>query len=109
MQNRYVADIGDYVKLAILRALAPGRRLGVVWWLFPNENHNADGGHRDYLKQRDRWKHFDPVLFEALSNIEDEKKLDVRAIEECAVLPNALFASEPVPCDGRPIAPPGGR
>lgn len=74
MQNRYVADIGDYVKLAILRALAPGRRLGVVWWLFPNENHNADGGHRDYIKQRDRWKHFDPVLFEALSNIEDEKK-----------------------------------
>jgi len=35
MQNRFVADIGDYVKLAILRALARDRSLGVVWWLFP--------------------------------------------------------------------------
>lgn len=34
----------------------------------------------------------------------------MRAIEECAVLPNALFASEPVPCDGRPVsARPGVR
>jgi len=30
MQNRYVADIGDYVKLAILRALSPDRNLGVA-------------------------------------------------------------------------------
>jgi hypothetical protein len=40
MQNRYVEDIGDYVKLAILRALSSRpsvRRLGVAWWLFPDE------------------------------------------------------------------------
>lgn len=43
MQNRYVGDIGDYVKLAILRALLPGRRLGVAWWLYPDERHNRDG------------------------------------------------------------------
>jgi hypothetical protein len=31
MQNRYVADIGDYVKLAILRALADkSMRIGVA-------------------------------------------------------------------------------
>ena len=50
MQNRYVADIGDYVKLAILRKLALGRSLGVVWWPSPDEHHNADGGHREYLE-----------------------------------------------------------
>jgi hypothetical protein len=27
MQNRYVGDIGDYVKLAVLRALSPGYHL----------------------------------------------------------------------------------
>jgi hypothetical protein len=104
MQNRYVADIGDYVKLAILRALARNRTLGVVWWLLPNENHNADGGHREYLTRQDQWKHFDPELFEALLNIDDERRLDVRAIGESGVLPNALYVSDPVPCGGQPFS-----
>jgi hypothetical protein len=38
MQNRYVGDIGDYLKLGIVRALSPGYHLGVVpsqkWWKF---------------------------------------------------------------------------
>ena len=33
MQNRYVGDIGDYVKYGLLRALADGRQLGVAWYL----------------------------------------------------------------------------
>ncbi len=102
MQNRYVADIGDYVKLAILRRLAFGRRLGVAWWLFPDEHHNTDGAHREYLGRQNEWKHFDPDLFEALLNIENEKKWDVGALEEAAVLPNAVFASDPVPSGARP-------
>jgi hypothetical protein len=104
MQNRYVADIGDYVKLAILRRLGCGRRLGVAWWLFPDEHHNTDGSHREYLAQRDKWAHFDPDLFEALLKIENEKKLDMLAIEEAAVLPNAVFASHHVPCEVRPFS-----
>lgn len=104
MQNRYVADIGDYVKLAILRTLARGRRLGVVWWLFPDEHHNADGGHREYLERQNEWKRFDPDLFEALLRIEKEKKREVRAIEKSAVLPNTMFVSDPVPCEARPFS-----
>jgi hypothetical protein len=104
MQNRYVADIGDYVKFAILRRLAFGRRLGVAWWLFPDEHHNTDGAHREYLGQRNEWAHFDPDLFEALLKIENEKKLNVLTIEEAAVLPNAVFASDPVPCEARPYS-----
>ena len=33
MQDRYVGDIRDFVKLSVLRALMPGERLGVAWWL----------------------------------------------------------------------------
>ena len=51
MQDRYVGDMGDYVKLAILRALMPGERLGVAWWRFPDEVHNADGRHVGYLRK----------------------------------------------------------
>jgi len=84
MQNRYVADIGDYVKLAILRQLAAGKRVGVAWWLVPDESHNGDGGNRQYLKRPDEWKRFDPDLFEALLKIDKEKDLDVRALEDPA-------------------------
>lgn len=97
MQNRYVADISDYVKLAILRALAPGRRLGVAWWLFPDESHSGDGGHREYLKRPNEWKRFDPELFEALLKIDKEGRLDVCALEDAAVLPSAVFAHDLLP------------
>ena len=49
MQDRYAGDVDDYVKLALLRALAPGRKLGVAWYLYPDEDHNADGRHVSYI------------------------------------------------------------
>lgn len=104
MQNRYVADIGDYVKFAILRALAFDRSLGVVWWLFPDEHHNADGGHREYLERPKEWRDFDSDLFDALLEIEKRKKRNVCAIEEASILPNAVFVPDPVPCEIRPFS-----
>ena len=72
MQNRYAGDIGDYVKLAILRHLAVGKRLGVAWWLFPDETNN-DGGHVTYLSNAEKWKHLDPELFEGLPAVVKSK------------------------------------
>ena len=99
MQNRYVADIGDYVKLAILRALAHDRSLGIVWWLFPDERHNKDGSHRKYLERHNEWKRFDPDLFDALLEIERQQKLDVHALENASGFRNAVFVSDPIPCE----------
>jgi hypothetical protein len=100
MQNRYVGDIGDYLKLGILRALSPGYRVGVAWCLFPNESHNKDGRHIDYLQRPDRWRHFDPDLFEALLKIIASDQRDVRALEAADILPEAVFANEIVPTGG---------
>jgi len=52
VQNRYVGDVGDFGKYALLRALGDIERpirLSVVWCLVPNENHNHDGRHISYL------------------------------------------------------------
>jgi hypothetical protein len=68
-ENRYTADMGDYVKFGILRALLPGYRLGTIWCLYPDESHNSDGRHIPYLSQPDRWRHHDPVLFDSLGQI----------------------------------------
>src|SRR5215469_10292462 len=97
MQNRYVGDIGDYLKLGILRALLPGFRLGVAWWLYPDESHNGDGRHIDYLNRHTQWRHFDPELFDALGRIVSSGQRNIRALESANVLPSASFASESIP------------
>jgi hypothetical protein len=49
MQDRYVGDVGDFGKYGLLRSLAADLSLGVVWYLGPEESHNADGKHIGYL------------------------------------------------------------
>lgn len=92
MQNRYAGDIGDYIKLGLLRALSPGRSLGVAWYLYPNESHNADGRHVSYLADPNFWRSLDPDLFDALSGVVQSGR-SVGAIESSAVL-SAQFHSE---------------
>ena len=93
MQNRYVGDIGDYLKLGILRALSPGYRLGVAWWLFPDEAHNGDGRHIGYLNHPEQWRHFDPDLFDILVDVVSSGQRNLRALEASDILPGAIFAA----------------
>ena len=62
MQDRYAGDIGDFVKLGLLRALSPGRKLGIAWYRFPDEDHNGDGRHVGYLDRPEAYSSFDPEL-----------------------------------------------
>lgn len=94
MQNRYTGDIGDYVKYALLRALIKGHRLGVAWYLFPNESHNADGKHIKYLQQPRYWRSRDPELFDILKLIVTEKRRKVSEVEASDILGSASFSSE---------------
>jgi hypothetical protein len=100
MQNRYTGDIGDFLKLGILRALSPGYLLGVGWWLYPDEAHNDDGRHIGYLRQPEQWRRFDPALFDALSEIVTSCQRNVRALEAANILAGAIFANMAVPTNG---------
>jgi len=102
MQNQYVGDVGDYVKLAILRALSPGRHLGIAWWLFPDESHKADGRHLSYLDRPSEWQKYDAALFDALCAIRKGCNRHIRFLEQ--LLPNTRFASELIPSGIQPIS-----
>jgi hypothetical protein len=104
MQHRYVGDIGDYVKLAILRALSRNRSLGVAWWLFPDESHNGDGRHLEYLDRPREWRGYDRALFDALDAVRGKSPRDVRLLEGPDLLPGAVFCSVQVPSDALPIS-----
>ena len=100
MQNRYVGDIGDFGKYGLLRALTgsgnetdPGDplRLGVVWYLYPDESHNSDGKFTDYLacspKNHSRFRACDPPLYEALSRLVVTGSRHIGAVRHSGILP----------------------
>ena len=93
MQDRYVGDVGDFVKYGLLRKLSGGLKLGVAWYLFPDERHNDDGKHDFYLKPKSTWRHLDPKLFDAMRAIRDEHG-GVSEVEASGLLGDATFASE---------------
>ena len=88
VQDKYVGDIGDYAKFSLLRALSCDRRLGLSWYLFPDEGNN-DGRHIDYLGQHTKWRHFDEQTFETLKDIVSTGKRCVSEIEQSDLLPDA--------------------
>lgn len=96
MQNRYVGDVGDFVKLALLRALSPGHRLGVVWYLVPDESHNGDGRHVSYLGKNE-WRHLDPQVFDSLAKIVESGERSIAALERLGLLRCCQFVSDLLP------------
>ena len=100
MQHRYAGDIGDYVKLAILRALMTGRSLGIAWWLFPNESHNSDGRHVGYLARPAEWRDFDPDLFDHLREMLASGVRRVDGLQDVGLLLGATFFGEVIPTVG---------
>lgn len=88
MQNRYVGDVGDFAKFALLRAIAEHTRLrmAVIWYLFSDEDHNSDGRHVSYLKDPSLAR-LDPDLHAALGKIVSNNRRNVRAIARSRILP----------------------
>ncbi len=121
MQNRYVSDFGDFGKYGLLRALcrsndsgSPELSLGVVWYLVPDESHNADGKFIRYLepsqKNDRRFRQCDPELYTALADIIRKKDRNVSSIRKCSILPHStVFYEEPLTFDGMPANSPGAR
>jgi hypothetical protein len=95
MQDRYSGDVGDFGKFSLLQCLFGNSqdRIGVIWYLFPNETHNDDGGHIDYLTNRD-FLDCDKHLCEKLSRVVHGNR-SVAALEKAGLLSaNTVYFSE---------------
>jgi hypothetical protein len=97
MQNRYAGDVGDFMKLGLLRYVAAlpsdggaGLTMGLNWYLAPDEGHNTDGKHISYLQPSNRHHHAlrvcDPDLMHCLGRVVEHGRT-VQALEECGALP----------------------
>lgn len=97
MENRYAGDVGDFVKLGLLRHLAAPREdggvgltMGLNWYLAPDEHYNADGKHIAYLdpanRQHPRLAACDPDLIERLAAVIKSGR-SVEALNRSGALP----------------------
>ncbi len=91
MQNRYAGDVGDFIKLGLIRHLAAeDPSFGVHWYLTPDEAHNADGKHVAYVEPGNRQhaslKACDPDLMRCLTCVVAGSR-SVRALEDSGALP----------------------
>ena len=96
MQDRYAGDVGDFLKYGLLRWLTVSENdeaplsLGVVWYLTPDESHNADGKHTAYLEpgnpatEQLRW--LDPDLHDRLRTMMMLER-SVAEVERSGALP----------------------
>ncbi len=110
-----MADVGDFGKYGILRALCrekPRISLGVVWYLFPNEPCGNDGRHVGYLEgaQPPNCQHgckcfraCDPDLYDVLAEIWRNGRREVASVRDNTVLPRGTqFFEDVLTFDGLP-------
>jgi|ERR1051326_224245 hypothetical protein len=91
MQNRYIGDVGDFGKYALLRALGDERlkraiKIAVVWCLYPDESHNDDGRHISYLESTD-FVELDIQLVQLLRNAIKSGRRNISVISTGRALP----------------------
>ena len=117
MQDNYVGDIGDYGKYGLLRNVtAAGLQLAVNWYrvVLPPSNEQddgeciscskkpkqKDGKYTSYLEQPEKYRHYDPELFDCLAGIVHGQKRRLEEIEASGVL-SATFFSDTLPLTTR--------
>jgi hypothetical protein len=107
MRDSYVADVGDFGKYALLKALAGNDlRLGVVWCRNTLEDASQDGRFTEYAQLRS----CDPALHDNLLQILKGNQRTLVEVEKGSILPRtALFYGDPIPAPHAPCLSPAAR
>ncbi|MGB0768360.1 MAG: hypothetical protein ACPGYV_11705 [Phycisphaeraceae bacterium] len=108
MQHRYVPDLGDFSKFAVIDALSASGadRTALIWYLVNphevNEAHNNDGKHTAYLRDdRQGFSECHPRLYQRFRDIDATGEKHVGVYARRAILPNVAYFPEPLSYDGR--------
>ncbi|MFN4211231.1 MAG: hypothetical protein ACK4G5_11730, partial [Devosia sp.] len=83
----------DYIKISLLRSLSVGVTLGVAWYRFPDEAHNADGRHISYLTDPKGWRYLDPKLFDEFNSFVARER-SISALERCFAVTTKFVRAE---------------
>lgn len=105
MQERYLGDVHDFVKYALLRFLhdALGLRIGVNWYKSCpedlGESYSDDGEQRYHLKNGE-WEEWDSDLFKRILHFEHSAERRLDRIRVLGILPaDTLYFEDIVPVE----------
>lgn len=109
MRHNYVGDIGDFYKYALLRHLTgqtsdanPPYKLGVVWYLYPDDCKTTDGLHTDYLtpSKESKFRPLDASAYDCLADIisryKNGEERRIQQIREYGMFNGVAFYEEPL-------------
>ncbi len=97
MQDRYSGDVGDFSKFSLLKGLFsdPTYRHGLIWYLYPDEDHNTDGRYINYVHDA-KYKSCDLELINKLTTVTTGER-SISHLEELSILPsNTVYYSAPI-------------
>ena len=87
MQDKYVGDIGDFGKFALLlNIIGNNFKLGINWYHVPDDEHV--GGNITKWLSEERFDGYDDKLKSELKNLVKEQKRKVRELEKADILNN---------------------
>jgi hypothetical protein len=106
VQDRDAGDVGDFLKLGLLRWLAapspflPAHRLGVVWCRVSDEDQDANDDHVGYLDPSSaagvELRPLDPDLYDRLQGMAATGDHSVSGLAACGALPKGTVCFERV-------------
>jgi hypothetical protein len=101
MKNQYFGDINDYRKYGLLRLLTGGGSIRTaVCWMLTGSDRRTDGSRVAYLESPERWRRYDPKLFDMLQeSLHHHRVRDVRLVGERNFIPGATYFSKIIPDD----------
>lgn len=93
MKDQYAGDVGDYVKLGLLRALFHDRRLAVDWFRTADDAGSKDGKFIHYLQPEfaNKWRVFDPELYDYLKSAIDRDERSIDMLQRALIGPGREF------------------
>jgi len=94
MQNKYVGDIGDFGKFALLRnVIGDNFKLGINWYLIPNDE--LPGGKIINFFDNNRFNGYDDELKEILKKIVEQKKRNIKELENADIFnKNTIYCND---------------
>jgi len=93
MKNQYFGDINDYKKYGLLRILSNDGEIKIaVCWMLTDADRRSDGKFINYLNKPDKWKVFDPSLFDSLKScFTKPENRNVICAETTNIITSAVF------------------
>jgi len=93
MKNQYYGDINDFKKYSLIKHLAgEGEMQTAICWALTKDDERPDGSRINYLKEPQKWRRYDPVVFDKLRSdilVKGERK--VESIEKSDIFSTCRF------------------